>query len=76
MAKSYLIKDTTQEERRQIVQDSLGNLSDCDSEMQSLADMYWDYVFGKKEIAEINAEFQANYVKGGMEEDPRGRCNL
>ena len=40
MAKSYLIKDTTREERKQIVQDSLGNLSDCDGEVEALADMY------------------------------------
>jgi len=74
MAKSYLIKDTTREERKQIVQDSLGNLSDCDSEVEALADMYWDYIDGKKEIREINEAFQANYVKGDMELEDRGKC--
>ena len=33
-------------------------LEDCDID---LWDMYRDYIDGKKEIAEINAEFQANF---------------
>lgn len=74
MAKSYLIKDTTREERKQIVQDSLGNLSDCDSEVEALADMYWDYIDGKKEIREINEAFQTDYIKDDMELEDRGKC--
>ena len=38
---SYLIKDTTEEERRKIVEESLGNLSGaCDGCSQRVADMY------------------------------------
>ena len=56
----YLIKDTTKEERKQIVEESLGNISaNCDGCMARLADMYQDYIDGKKEIREINMEFNA-----------------
>ena len=45
----YLIKDTTKEERKQIVEESLGNISaNCDGCMARLADMYQDYIDGKK----------------------------
>ena len=47
----YLIKETTCEERKQIVEEALGNLSaSCDGCMAGLADMYQDYIDGKKEI--------------------------
>ena len=37
----YLIKDTTVEERKKIVEESLGNISaDCDGCMSGLAEMY------------------------------------
>ncbi|MCR5676871.1 MAG: purine biosynthesis protein PurH [Agathobacter sp.] len=61
---SYLIKDTTKEEREQIVRESLGNIeANCDGCMAGLAEMYDDYIEGKKELREINMEFQARYVK-------------
>ena len=60
----YLIKDTTKEERKQIVEESLGNISaNCDGCMARLADMYQDYIDGKKEIREINMEFNARSVE-------------
>lgn len=63
--RSYLIKDTTREEREQIVAESLGNISAlCDGCSASLADMYDDYIDGKKELREINMEFHAGYVHG------------
>ena len=62
---SYLSKDTTREEREQIVAESLGNLSDsCDGCASGLADMYQDYIDGKRELREINQAFQARYVSG------------
>ena len=68
---SYLIKDTTREEREQIVKESLGNIeANCDGCMAGLAEMYEDYIDGKKELREINMEFNARYVKG---EDMEGR---
>ncbi|MBR5637004.1 MAG: purine biosynthesis protein PurH [Pseudobutyrivibrio sp.] len=61
---SYLIKDTTKEEREQIVKESLGNIeANCDGCMAGLAEMYQDYIDGKKELREINMEFNARYVK-------------
>jgi hypothetical protein len=62
---SYLIKDTTKEEREQIVKESLGNIeANCDGCMAGLAEMYQDYIDGKKEIREINMEFKAHYESG------------
>ena len=60
--KSLLIKDTTKEEREQIVAESIGTISgSCDGCMAGLADMYQDYIDGKCEIKEINMRFRANY---------------
>ena len=68
----YLIKDTTKEERKQIVEESLGNISaNCDGCMARLADMYQDYIDGKKEIREINMEFNARYVRGDMDKEEK-----
>jgi hypothetical protein len=60
----YLISETTKEEREQIVKESLGNIdANCDGCMAGLAQMYQDYIDGKKELREINMEFNARYVK-------------
>ena len=62
---SILIKDTTREEREHIVSESIGNINgSCDGCMSGLADMYQDYIDGKKEIKEINMEFRARYESG------------
>ncbi|MCR4695138.1 MAG: purine biosynthesis protein PurH [Pseudobutyrivibrio sp.] len=67
---SYLISETTKEEREQIVKDSLGNIeANCDGCMAGLADMYQDYIDGKKELREINMEFNARYVHGDNDRD-------
>ena len=59
----YLIKDTTKEERERIVAESLGNIDgSCDGCMAGLADMYRDYIDGKRELKEINMSFRAGYV--------------
>lgn len=73
----YLIKDTTKEERKQIVEESLGNISaNCDVCMARLADMYQDYIDGKKEIREINMEFNARYVHGDMDKEEKRSCPM
>lgn len=71
---SYLIKDTTKQEREQIVAESLGNISaTCDGCSPGMIKMYQDYIDGKKELREVNMEFRARYVSG--EEAPgRGNC--
>ena len=55
---SILIKDTTREEREQIVAEYIGNINGaCDGCAAGLAEMYQDYIDGKKEIRDINMEF-------------------
>ena len=62
---SILIKDTTREERERIVAESIGNINGaCDGCAAGLAEMYQDYIDGKKEICEINMEFCARYESG------------
>jgi len=61
--KSTLIKDTTKAERIALIREWVpvdDGLNDCEID---LWDMYRDYIDGKKEIAEINAEFQAEYYE-------------
>lgn len=73
----YLIKETTCEERKQIVEEALGNLSaSCDGCMAGLADMYQDYIDGKKEIRDINMEFNARYERGDMDREERRSCQM
>ena len=61
----YLISETTKEERERIVAESLGNIeANCDGCMSGLAEMYQEYIDGKKELREINMEFIARFVKG------------
>ena len=71
---SILIKDTTRSERERIVAESIGNIGgSCDGCAAGLADMYQDYIDGKKEIRDINMEFRANY-ESGIEAPERGEC--
>lgn len=73
----YLIKDTTREEREKIVEESLGNISaNCDGCMAGLAEMYQEYIDGKKEIRDINMEFNTRYVKGDMDKDDSRSCPM
>ena len=68
---SILIKDTTREQREQIVKRSLSvcgeaceNCSMCDGIGGGDAwTMYQPYIDGKKEIKEINAEYRAGFVR-------------
>ena len=58
---SYLIKDTTKEERIDLIKSWIPDddgLEDCDIDMW---EMYRDYIDGKKEIAECNAAFHPDY---------------
>lgn len=70
----YLISETTREEREQIVEEALGNISgSCDGCPAGLADMYQDYIDGKKELRDINMEYNARYVSGA-EQPVRDGC--
>jgi hypothetical protein len=72
MFDSILIKDTTREQRIEIIKKSLSFCGDacescslCDG-LTGLGDpwsMYEPYIEGKKEISEINSEFRFGLVK-------------
>ena len=69
-----LISETTRQEREQIVAESLGNINAyCDGCMAGLAEMYEDYIEGKKEIRDINMEFRAHY-ESGMDGPTKSGC--
>jgi len=74
---SLLIKDTTLEQRKQIVQEALSfGAGDCDG--QDLADIYDDYILGLRELADINREFSerhAGEVVAGELNKP-STCNM
>ena len=71
-----LISETTKEERERIVADSLGNIDGaCDGCAAGLAEMYTDYIEGRRELREINMEFRASYVSGDIDKQERSGCN-
>ena len=70
--KSLLIRDTTREEREQIVHRALWGSCGIDCEFCSGCDnrgggriysIYQPYIDGEKEISEINAEYRAPFVR-------------
>jgi len=70
------IADTTREERERIVAESVGNLSGlCDGCSPGIMEMYQEYIDGKKELREINAEFRARYMSGEQKPE-RGGCGV
>lgn len=80
--KSILIKDTTREERQQIIQEGLGCSDSAGCESCSSCgifgagnplDMYQDYIDGKREIKEINMSFVARMFVRGRNENPDRR---
>ena len=74
METSILIKDTTRAQRAQIVAESIGNINgSCDGCAAGLIEMYRDYIDGKKEIRDINMEFNAHY-ESGMEMPEKSEC--
>ena len=71
--KSILIRDTTREEREQIVHQALWGACGIDREFCSGCDnrgggrtetLYQDYIDGKREIREINEQLRAPLVRG------------
>ncbi len=62
---SILIQDTTREQRQQIVDDAISNISAaCDGCAEGIIEMYQPYIDGEKELRDINAEFRSRYVSG------------
>ena len=73
---SFLICDTTREERERIVEESLSAMeAACDGCAAGLAEMYQDYIDGKRELKEINREYVARYVRGNTKPDRIG-CGM
>lgn len=69
--KSLLIKDTTKEERRRIVEESLGNIDGtCDGCSPGMLEMYEPYINGEMELREVSMSFNRGYISG---EDIPGR---
>ena len=76
MRKSFRIVDTTREEREQIVAESIGNVSGlCDGCSPGIIEMYQDYIDGKRELREINAEFRSRYMSGVQRPEHSG-CGM
>ncbi len=76
--KSLLIKDTTTEERRDIVRNAL-NFGGADCEGIDMDELYDDYILGLKELADINREFSekhAGCVKPDNMERPAPGCGM
>lgn len=69
----YLIKNTTREQRDQIVKESLGYSGLGCEECGDGYEMYLPYIEGKKELKEINMEYRANFRKD-MEREERRSC--
>ena len=44
--------------------------------MSGLAEMYEDYIDGKREIRDINMEFNSRYVKGNMDREDSRSCSM
>jgi hypothetical protein len=71
MVDPYLVKNTTREQREQIIKDSLncggGGCENCSScgvyGAGDPFDMYQPYIEGQKEIADINREFNARFLR-------------
>ncbi len=61
---STLIKDTTKQQRIELIKSWMpqeDGLDDCEID---LFDMYKDYIDGKREIREINESFKPTYYEG------------
>lgn len=59
--KSTLIKDTTKMERIELVK-QWEEEEGCENCGMDLLEYFRDYIDGKKEIAEVNAEYTAHYI--------------
>jgi hypothetical protein len=71
MLQQFLIRNTTREQREQIVKDALacggGGCENCSAcGVYGAGDpyeMYQPYIDGRKEIEEINREFRSRYLR-------------
>ena len=73
--KSTLIKDTTKSERIQLVK-QWEETEGCESSGIDLLEFFRDYIDGVKEIAEVNAEFNARDISEIPDEDSGMSCGM
>lgn len=71
----FLIKNTTREQRDQIVKESLGYGGLGCEECGDGYEMYLPYIEGDMELREITMGYQANYLKD-MERKERRGCPM
>ncbi|MDD6667916.1 MAG: hypothetical protein PUE58_08230 [Lachnospiraceae bacterium] len=69
--KSNLIKDTTMQERIELIR-KWEETGGCESSGIDLMDFYDDYIRGEREIAEINADFTTKYISDIPEDESKG----
>ncbi len=72
---SILIKDTTREQREEIVRSSLGDDYDVGCGYESAGIDYQLYIDGKKELRELNAEAQCGF-EVALPEEKRNGCGM
>ena len=72
---SILIKDTTREQREQIVRDSLGDDFDVGCGYESTGINYQLYIDGQKELRELNEEARCCFEVAHPEEQKSG-CGM
>ncbi len=72
---SILIKDTTREQREQIIRDSLGDDWDVGCGYESTGIDYQLYIDGKKELRDLNAEAKCGFEVAHPEERKNG-CGM
>ena len=59
-----LIRETTRQEREKLVREAIGNIDGlCDGCACGIIRMYDDYIDGKKELSEINQQFESERRK-------------
>lgn len=73
--KSTLVKDTTKSERIQLVKEWKEE-EGCESSGMDLLEYFRDYIDGKKEISEVNAEFNARYISEIPDDSSNMSCGM
>lgn len=74
--KSILIKDTTKEERAQIVAESLGDGYEMGCGFESAGIDYQLYIDGIKELRELNMEANCGFIVASPSESTRSSCGM
>lgn len=72
--KSTLIKDTTKSERIQLIKE-WEEMDGCETSGMDLMTYFKEYIDGIKEIAEVNAEFNAEYISD-IPDDSSMSCGM